>query len=126
MIKILYNQKQTKRSFIIGLITVIFGAASQILSSNYIFSCFIGLGIAYIGIYLIQTYSPYVLITKDFVHINGFRMKKIAIKDISEISYFAGDYTIIKAGKRFVIDTNSVDKRSLPPLRQFVADFAKK
>lgn len=126
MIKILYNQKQARRTFVFGILAVVLGILAQIYRPNYLLGGFIGIGIVYIVTYIAQTFSPYVLITTDFIQRNSFPIKKIALKDITEIKYFAGDYIIKKPGKEIVIDTNYIDKESLPLLRQFVDDFVKR
>ena len=123
MRKIYYNQKQMHRALAVGLLTVIVGIAAHLYSDNYILTGIIGLGISYIAFFFYQKFTLYVVITANYVIVDGFFKKKMRLEDIIEIKYFAGDYIIKNRNKQVVIDTNLIDKESLPLLKQFVEEF---
>ena len=119
--KIFYNKRQLKLALIFGLIWIIIGVISIITKSeNNFFSGFLFIGIAYLILYFIKRYTPYVLITDEFIQVNNYIRTKIYFKDIKEIKYFAGDYFVKSRHKELTIDTNYVDKESLPLLKEFI------
>lgn len=122
--KIYSNKKQLNHSLIFGIIWVVLGTVSIVgRSENPFLSGFLIIGIFYLAIYFVQKNVPYVLITDDMIQVNSFTAKKIYLRDIVEIAYFAGDYIIKSHDKKLTIDTNSVDSESLPNLKIFIADL---
>ena len=122
--KIFYNKRQLKVALIFGIIWIVIGLAAIISrSENNFLTGFTFLGIAYLILYLIKRNIPYVLITDEFIQVHNFIRKKIYLKDIQEIKYFAGDYILRSSDKELRIDTNFVDKESLPKLKKFIEEL---
>ena len=122
--KILYNQKQLKRSLILGLIWIAIGIGPLFFSQNQL-TAFIGIGVMYVLVYFFQKNRPYVLITEEYIRVDHFPFgkKQMALDQIQTVKYFAGDYIIKDANKELVIDTNLVDKDSLAELKQFMQTY---
>ncbi|TYB78604.1 hypothetical protein [Bizionia myxarmorum] len=62
----------------------------------------------------------YLNITDNFIRRNGVFVKKIRIKDITDIEKFAGGYTLKTKHKKLVINTNLVDEASISELETFI------
>lgn len=122
--KIYYNKKQLNIALIFGIIWIVIGTVSIVGNSdNSFLSGFLGIGILYLILYFIKKYNPYVLVTDEYIQVHNFIRKKIQLKDIVAITYFAGDYTIKSSDKELTIDTNFIDKLSLPAFKIFMDDL---
>ena len=114
ILKVNYNKKQVRASLIFGLVWLLLGIAGLLFShQNYFMTGYSVLGILYFGNYIYLSRTPYVIITKRMIKVNGFPPKQVLQKDITSVKYFAGDFTIKSASKKLVIDTNYVDKEGL-------------
>lgn len=122
--EVAYNKKKSHISLILGVTWIVIGITSIIGDSgNNFLSGFLFIGIAYLAIYFIQRNVPYVLITDEFIQVCNFTKRKIYLKDITEIKYFAGDYVIKSASKELSIDSNFVEKESLPSLKNAIEEL---
>lgn len=122
--EISYNKKKSNISLILGIIWILIGTTSIIGNSeNDFLSGFLFIGIAYLAIYFMQRNVPYVLITDEFIQVCNFKKKKIYLKDITEVKYFAGDYIIKSDSKELSIDSNFVEKESLPNLKNAIEEL---
>ena len=122
--KVSYNKKKALISLILGIVWTLIGITSIAADSeNNFLSGFLIIGIAYLAIYFIQRNIPYVLITDEFIQVCNITKRKIYLKDVLEVKYFAGDYTIKSAAKELSIDTNFVEKESLPNLKKAIEEL---
>ena len=84
---------------------------------------FLGLGIMYIVIYFIQKNRAYVRITPEYISKDGLFPSRIEIDQIKSVKYFAGDFIIKSNEKEITIDTNIIDKESLPDLKDYFEKY---
>lgn len=73
----------------------------------------------YVANYFYFKNKAYVILTEDSISKSGWFKKKIEIRTIDSLNYFAGDYIIRSNGRELAIDTNLVDKESLPLLKGY-------
>lgn len=118
--EIKYNSKSIQLGFIIGIAFLVIGITSVIYSENpSIF--FLVLGITYISIGIYRWKGNYIIVKDGYLKKNFGG--KIFLNDVTEIKKFAGDYIFKTAQTQVTIDTNLVDKKSLPQLEEFVMAF---
>jgi hypothetical protein len=122
--KILYNQSQLNRILILGIVFILLGVISLFFSTKTYLSGMAGIGLMHIIIYYYQKNRAYVTIKNDIISKDGVFIKhKIEVKKIISVKYFAGDYIIRSSDKELTIDTNLIDKESLPLLKSYFADL---
>ena len=117
--KILHNQSQLKRIFILGIAYIIIGMLSLATSAKLYLSGFAGIGIVFIVQYFYLKNRAYIILTENAIISNGIFKKEIDIKKVKSVKYFAGDYIIKSVEKEIVIDTNIVDKESQSHLKNY-------
>ena len=116
-IAIKYNQKQSTKMLIFGIVCLLLYFASQLYgNSNFLLTLIMGITLIVMFFYKKQVYY---LRTE-----NGILKKdlgaKIPINEIIETSRFAGDYIFKSKDKTITIDKNAVDKSSLDQLEKFI------
>src|SRR5690606_4847142 len=122
--KILYNQAQLKRTLILGIVFTIIGFTSIFISEGRVLAGFVGIGLMYIVIALIQRNRPYILLFEDYIEKDGvFKKKKVKVLEIQSVKYFAGDYIIKTLSDELRIDTNLIDKRDLNDLHDYFRKY---
>jgi hypothetical protein len=122
--KILYNQTQLKRTLIMGIAFTAIGVLSIFFSTEHFLAGFVGIGILYIAISIVQKNRAYVVISDEYIQKDGIIKQKLSIAQIQSVKYFAGDYIIKSSAKELTIDTNVVDKKYLPELQQYFERYS--
>ena len=116
--KVYYNRKQLNIALIFGVLWVLIGVISIVGNSeNNFLSGFLLIGVVYLILYFVKKHNPYVVITEEYIQVHNYVRKKIQLNDIVDVKYFAGDYTIKSFDKELTIDTNFIDKVSLPAFK---------
>lgn len=123
-IKIWNSKKQLNRTLILGVVWMVIGLISIISNyKNYALSGFTVIGLLYLAIYFYHKNIPYLLIENNHLKKHAFGTQKINLADIIHFKKFAGDYIVHTKNKKLVIDTNMIDKESIPVLETFFANL---
>ena len=113
-----YSKKQLRQNLIFGVIwlLIFIGYLSFGSQSNLRYGYLI-MGIFFLSNYLYQKTKHYLTIEGGFLKKNYIFPKKISLKDIKEVRYFAGEYKLISENSELKINTVVIDKTSLKDLK---------
>src|SRR5690606_20260177 len=119
--RIKYSKKQLRQNLIFGVIwlLIFIGYLSFGSQSNLRYGYLI-MGIFFLSNYLYQKTKHYITIENGVLKKNYIFPKKISLKDIKEVRYFAGEYKLISENSELLINTVVIDKNSLKDLRVFL------
>ena len=82
------------------------------------------MGIFLLIFYIFYTEKQYLTIKNGILTKNDmFLSKSIPLRDIKEIKYFAGDYTLITDHKKLTIETDPIDKNSLEKFKAILNEL---
>jgi hypothetical protein len=118
--KILHNQSQLKRVFLLGVGNVIIGFGSLFTTASQYLVGLGGLGVVFILHYFYTKNKVLIELTNESISYYGFLKKKtILVNEIISYKYFAGDHTITSQDNTIVININWVDKASQMELKSY-------
>ncbi|WHF52123.1 hypothetical protein QGN23_02330 [Chryseobacterium gotjawalense] len=77
------------------------------------------LGILYISLFLFEFKQKYFEITKDKIKIKSIPSKEINLNEVTEVKYYADDYTFKTPIKSLKIVKSQINKKQLPEFENF-------
>ena len=92
--KIFYNQSQLSRTLILGIAFLLIGLLSLFTTASIYLAGLGGIGILHIGTYFFYKNRAFIVFSGNSITINSLFKKRIALKDIRSVKYFAGDYPL--------------------------------
>ena len=81
------------------------------------------LGITYLLLFLYEFKQKYFEITKDKIKIKSIPSKEIDLNEVTEVKYYADDYTFKTPSKSLKILKSQINKKQLPEFENFFNDL---
>ena len=81
------------------------------------------LGITYLLLFLYEFKQKYFEITKDKIKIKSIPSKEINLNEVTEVKYYADDYTFKTPSKSLKILKSQINKKQLPEFENFFNDL---
>ena len=81
------------------------------------------LGITYLLLFLYEFKQKYFEITKDKIKIKSIPSKEIDLNEVTEVKYYADDYTFKTPSKSLKIVKSQINKKQLPEFENFFNDL---
>ena len=117
--KILYNKRQQTFLLLWGIVWLVLGSVSYIIEPSRFISLGLIMGIAYICIYGFRKTFHYAVLDENSIKKVGLTKQIINLDDVVSVRKFAGDYIIKTKARTMTLNTNLIDKQSLPELKRF-------
>ena len=119
--KISYSKKRLYANLILGILWTILGVSYFIANEKikwYAYATLI-LGVVYIAMFLFDYSQKYIEITKEKIKVNSIPNKEIELKEITEVKYYADEYTFKTPNKSLKINKSLMNKNQFNEFDNF-------
>ena len=119
--KISYSKKRLYANLILGILWTILGVSYFIANEKikwYAYATLI-LGVVYIAMFLFDYSQKYIEITKEKIRVNSIPNKEIELKEITEVKYYADEYTFKTPNKSLKINKSLINKNQFNEFENF-------
>lgn len=84
----------------------------------------LAVGILYMMMFLFEYKQKYFKITDNKIKINSIPSKEIDLRELTEVKYFADDYTFKTTNKTLKIVKSQINKKQFPKFESFFNDLS--
>lgn len=128
VIKFSYSNKRLYVNLSLGILWMIIGLSYFFTNEEIKWNVYatLILAIFYITMFLYEYIQKYFEVTKDKIIINSIPNKEININEITEVKYYANDYTFKTPNKYLKIVKSQINKKQLPEFENFFNNLQNK
>ncbi len=123
--KFFLSKKQSYLFLFLGILWIVLGVLSIYIEnkSRWFWGAFILFGVFYSGMGMIGIRKSFIDVTDDVLTIWVYRPKKINLKNLTELKYFAGNYIFKSGADKVTVPKNFLTKQSLPKFDEFFKEL---